>query len=441
MPRKNRNKKKSKKHETKNWWLEPHTKFDRIDFLLLLGVVLISLFLRIYNLSRPTRMYFDETHYVPAARSYLDPHEIDPNYIHPPLAKEIMAGFISLYGDYSVGWRVGSVVFGILMVIVMYFIGLSMFKNRLGGVLSSLLLGIEFLHIVQSRIATLDIYIAAFILFGYYAAWLYCEKKSIIYLALSAIFFGMATSVKISGIGGAFGAFLYITLISKIEKKRWKFEFVKVSVVFCIIMTVVFVATHIPYLAKGGDPSNMLYIRTLKFHYEDKFEHPYLSQIWEWPTVYRPIWYFWEKDEHTKIIRGIVAIGCLLFWWSFVVMLLLDIIPRAWKNKDKKAIFVSLGYIPLYLFWLSSASHYGGYWHLKGGFFYYMLPCVPFMVIGITDILIDLMDTKLGRISVYVYLLGLILFLIAFYPILTAIPIPQKYYDTIMRLDIFHSWI
>ena len=707
----------SKKVEITESGKNQHVNFDRLDLIILLVILLISMGLRVYGLSFPPKVYFDETHYVPAARDYLTPGRIDRNYIHPPLAKVIMAVFIKFFGDKPVVWRVPSVILGLVMIIFMYLLGLRMFKNRFGAAMAASLLAVEFLHITQSRIATLDIYIACFIFLGYYYAYMYFEdspsietgKRDVLRrpyknVILSAIFFGFALSVKISAIGGVGGAFLYVVFklwqeyhdkdSGFIKKTGEKFvntlnmfaQLIKLSAIFTCVMVVVYVLIHIPIIIKDTSPMSLgdvkdwgklseqvrkkdntakvkiwenfsqesknifdnpkkdgsitltgnsilnwdnlvgslknsqsplvkrvynhlstssrelidslpennelskkdkktilnalnelikrkdfydksvfggialsedgkkllsktieglsddeiehfnrlileaifsediaktynekdkeiivadfnkmiktkgfyqpeafsgiqywdqskklkdkgyenlspkemrrfhrliiqtvywdhikyldndvkpkewlTYERTFKFHYTDKFTHPYLSQMWQWPIVHRPIWYEYNKGKD-GMIRGIVAIGSLLFWWSFIPVLL-DMIYRAAMERDHRVVFILSGYLPLYLFWLSSMSTHGGHLHFKGGFFYYMLPCVPFMVLGLTETLNDLRDNKIGKVSIVIYSLGIIAFLIFFYPILVGIPISQKYYDYIMKLNIFKNWV
>jgi dolichyl-phosphate-mannose--protein O-mannosyl transferase len=450
---------KEKSKETDTKIKDFHPNFDRKDLAILLLIVAITIFIRIYDLSLPDKVYFDETHYVPAARAYLEGKE-DPNYIHPPLAKEIMAGFMKLYGDDPIGWRAGSVAFGTLMVILMYLMGIMMFQSRFIAIFSASLLSVDFLHIVQSRIATLDIYIAFFIFAGYYCTWLIYKsytnaendtgkkyKNPILYISLSAFFFACAISVKLSGIAGPIGAYLFLAIALTLEKKKIPFkQLAIIALVFAIIIPIVYLSTHIPlYLERHANngkiqAQDLTYSRTFKFHYTDKFTHPYLSQMWQWPTVHRPIWYHWVKDENAKLVTGIFAVGSLLFWWSFLAIFI-DMVYRAIVEKDRKIIFIVCGYLTLYLFWLSSASKFGGYWHLKGGFFYYMLPCVPFMALGVAETLADLRDTRLGMVSIVIFCIGLIGFLIAFYPILAGLTVPSSYYDQIMKIGIFKSWI
>ena len=76
-------------------------------------------------------LIFDEAYYVNAARvidgihpppgvSYADaPLHKDPNAEHPQLAKLIIAGGIKVFGDNPWGWRLGSVLFGMIALIAL----------------------------------------------------------------------------------------------------------------------------------------------------------------------------------------------------------------------------------------------------------------------------------------------------------------------------------
>jgi dolichyl-phosphate-mannose--protein O-mannosyl transferase len=289
------------------------------------------------------------------------------------------------------------------------------------------------------------------------------------YLILAAVFFGFAISVKISAIAGVGGAFIYAVFMHFREHRKKIFKslgsLMQLTAFFTAIMLGVFVLCHVPIFVRmagqmkeryAKDPNlqiqkpygkalmeaykdRITYKRTFKFHYTEKFTHPYLSQMWQWPIVHRPIWYEWTKDPTTGLLRGIVAIGSLLFWWSFIPVLL-DMLYRGFKDKDNRVIFILCGYLPLYLFWLSSFSTFQGL-HFKGGFFYYMMPNVPFMALGLTETLNDLRDSKIGIVSIVIYCAGLAAFLAFFYPILAGIPVSQQYFDYLMKLNIFKNWI
>jgi Dolichyl-phosphate-mannose-protein mannosyltransferase len=120
-------------------------------------------------------LIFDERYYVNAARVMAGirppaisgsayrhaPFGSDPNAEHPQLAKLIMAGSIELLGDQPWAWRLGSIVFGTLGLLGMFTL------VRWGGGSPWLALGAttlmasDNLMIVQGRIATLEIYVVA----------------------------------------------------------------------------------------------------------------------------------------------------------------------------------------------------------------------------------------------------------------------------------------
>jgi hypothetical protein len=112
----------------------------------------------------PEKFYFDEMHYVPAARQMLEPVLPSPllNPMHPPLAKELMAVSTRVFGDVPLGWRYPSVLFGSLAIVAMYLCGLALFTVQGPAVASALIAFFNQMVFVQSRIAMLDIPALAF---------------------------------------------------------------------------------------------------------------------------------------------------------------------------------------------------------------------------------------------------------------------------------------
>jgi dolichyl-phosphate-mannose-protein mannosyltransferase len=66
------------------------------------------------GVTTPDHLYFDEVHYVPAARQMLEPVMSTPllNPMHPPLAKQLIAVSIRIFGDNPLGWRYSAALFG-----------------------------------------------------------------------------------------------------------------------------------------------------------------------------------------------------------------------------------------------------------------------------------------------------------------------------------------
>ncbi len=115
-------------------------------------------------------LIFDESYYVNAARviagihpprgaSYHDaPLGKDPNSEHPQLGKLIIAGGIELFGDGPSGWRLGSVLFGLLGIAAMYALARAAGAVPWFAVGAAAVMALDNLALVHGRIATLDIY-------------------------------------------------------------------------------------------------------------------------------------------------------------------------------------------------------------------------------------------------------------------------------------------
>jgi 4-amino-4-deoxy-L-arabinose transferase-like glycosyltransferase len=177
-----------------------------------LGVVLVlSLLARVIDLEQPCTspcrtvashtLVFDESYYVNAARvidginpplgaPYHDaPKGDDPNAEHPQLAKVIIAGFIELFGDNPSGWRLGSVLFGLIALIALYALVRSCGGSRWLAVGATTVMSLDNLLLVHGRIGTLDIYAVAMMLI---AATFYMRRWSL----AAGIALGVAACMK-----------------------------------------------------------------------------------------------------------------------------------------------------------------------------------------------------------------------------------------------------
>ncbi len=101
-------------------------------------------------------------------RSETDPPAVriadEATWVHPPLGKWIIALLgIGPIGQRSIGWRLPSAVFGIAGVALLYLLALHLWRSVWWAGFSALLLALDGLHIVQSRMAMLDIFLTTFI--------------------------------------------------------------------------------------------------------------------------------------------------------------------------------------------------------------------------------------------------------------------------------------
>ena len=81
---------------------------DPIGWTVVIALVFLAMCL--WRLTIPSKPFFDEVHYLPAARAVLA-LSYPANPEHPPLAKELIAVGIAVFGDRPLGWRLPSALF------------------------------------------------------------------------------------------------------------------------------------------------------------------------------------------------------------------------------------------------------------------------------------------------------------------------------------------
>lgn len=179
------------------------------DAAAVLPLVLVAAFVaRVAWLNLPAGgLIFDEAYYVNAARVLLgwpvaegahyagSTPFLDPNTEHPPLGKLLMAASMLAFGDNGIGWRVPSVVAGLLALVIVYRIVRTGGASAWLGVLVVALLAFDNLTLVHGRIGTLDMMALAPILLG---SWLAMRGR----WALAGVAVAVGLLVKVTAIYG-----------------------------------------------------------------------------------------------------------------------------------------------------------------------------------------------------------------------------------------------
>lgn len=178
----------------------PSSTLDRLDdgrmsdgfasWVVTAVITALALVLRMHNVSFPRTLVFDETYYPKDAWTMLhlgyegtwpDAKTANPDVVagqtsiwnaqaefvvHPPLGKWLIAAGEQMFGMNSFGWRFMSVIFGSLMILMTIRLARRLARSTLVGAIAGILLSLDGLSFVMSRIGLLDIFQAFFLVAG-----------------------------------------------------------------------------------------------------------------------------------------------------------------------------------------------------------------------------------------------------------------------------------
>ncbi len=178
-----------------------------------LGPVLVAALaavLRLVDLGRPHSLVFDETYYVKDAYSLLQlgyegrwGEGADARFaagdfagltdsasyvVHPPLGKWLIAAGLQVLGaENAAGWRLGTAVAGIVTVFLVARLARRLFASTLLGCTAGLFLALDGMHIVESRIGLLDVFLCLFAVAAFGAVVLDRERSRARLVHLTAL--------------------------------------------------------------------------------------------------------------------------------------------------------------------------------------------------------------------------------------------------------------
>ena len=407
---------------------------DPRGVLLPAAVTVGALLIRAWRYSDPPSYVFDEVYYVPDALAYLD-GGVETTWVHPPLGKWLIAAGIRVVGDTPSGWRIASLVFGGLVVLLTYLLALRLLGSRGWAATASALVATDGLQIVQSRIATLDIFVASFIVAGVLLVHIYARPSSEkpqqpkpLWLAASGVMFGAALAVKWAALPVL--AFAAAAAVAASEDR--KREALRVMGWLGVVSVAVYVLSYARFWSREAlDLGGWFELQRsmLSYHLGGVGRHSYASSSVGWLLLRRPVTYFFAARGNT--VQHIVALGNPLLWWAFVATL--PWLARAWLRKgDHTADVVLLGFVATYVPWLLVR---------RTSFLYYLTPLVPFLAIGVAWALQRLWRSSfpgaLPRGALVTYLLAAFLTAALLLPVWIGLPIE---YDHWRRLILLPGW-
>lgn len=421
--------------------------------------------------------YFDEIYHARTAYEHLHgqaPYETT----HPPLGKLLMSVGIAIFGMTPFGWRFAGALIGVLMLPALYLLALQLTHKRSVATVSMLAFSLDLMHYAQTRIATIDSFPVFFILLSYLCMVRYlqtdlfaadgekprlfdrCLRRSLIPLALSGLFMGLAIASKWIGLYSAVGlALLFFVAVYRqyrvsnvacgLDAERaglddgqkararaaqdFTLKRILITCGFCVIFfvlvpCVIYYLCYIPYLSPTGPVTLKRVIDAqigmLNYHSTPGLgmDHPFQSPWWQWPFILKPMWFAQDQYEPAGYASTIMCMGNpWVFYIGAVAMLgalaacvakylnLRSGVSLRQGDGDLTLPVLAVGFLAQYLPWVLVP---------RSMYIYHYFASVPFIIMA-TAWWLDRLPHSRPRLRAGVmalYLVGALVFFVMFFP-------------------------
>lgn len=453
-----------------------------------------SFFSRVWRINQPSRYVFDEVYHAVTAKLIArnDPQAFEwtapapePNtavdWLHPPLAKYTQALSIRAFGETPLGWRLSSVVFGVVVVGLTVAVLWQVTQDRWLALTAGWLVSFDGLLLVQSRVAMNDIHVTAAVLA---TAWCYGRYRSRLkshgfslarwWLLTTGVLAGVAMATKWSGVFvlvwlGVWEAWSVLKLVWQRQTTSAAIKAFQLILALGLLPAMIYVLSYGLMFAQGKSlvcfanrpiagecyerftqnangqwqSTGLYWSHFMELHrqiwvYQTRLEatHGYQSRPWQWFLNLRPVWYHVEySPQHPDQIGNIYAFGNpVLFWLGAAAV----VVSLAWLGRGlvRHSTEPHITRDHQQLWWMLSL--YGLLWlpwqaSPRIMFFYHYTPAVPWLVM--------ILSWWLWRLPRQFTLLALALTGLAFvvwYPHWTGILVPVWWRE--MVYDAVRGW-
>ena len=376
-----------------DWWLRQSVTVHR---MVSRGapalVVVIAALTRLVGLGHPATLVFDETFYVKDAWTLVNlgyegswPAEADRQFnagdteiftsapafvVHPPLGKWLIGlGMGWLGPDNPVGWRIATVLAGIVAVVLLMVVAKMLFRSTLLATIAGLLFAIDGNAIVMSRVALLDNFVMLFALLGFIAILLdrgwsrarldrWLERKGgdwgpaiwcRPWLVAAGVAFGATTAIKWNGLYFLAALAVYTLAVDAVARRQAGIPFWLSGTIFkqgpvsFLLMVPAAVATYLVtwtgwFVTSGGYsrqwaegagnawtgalswvPVSLqsfwhFEVSVYNYHVGEMRPHPYQANPLTWLFLVRPTSMYYQGDGSGG--ESISGIANPIIWWA-----------------------------------------------------------------------------------------------------------------------------
>jgi len=385
--------------------------------------------------------YFDEIYHARTAYEFL--HGLTPyETTHPPLGKVIISWGITIFGMNPFGFRVMGVLFGILLLPLIYAFARRIFGAGFWPIFAVALFAADFMRFSQTRIATLDVFVTFFILAAFYFMYCFCTtgrqtikqgddccihpdegamplSRLLMPLALSGLCMGLAIAVKWQGVYAGIGlaAVFFTNLWHRRTGAALKKKVMPIIgscfIFFIAVPITVYILSYIPFLsALGMDGLKSVWenqVSMFEYHSQLQDRHPFESPWWQWPLNIRPV-FLYVAQASDGLRSAMSVMGNPVIWYSGLIAM----IYLALNRPDRTDAFLFTAVCAQMIPWIPID---------RCTFIYHYFPIVGFMILLLARTLER--NNKRGMAAA-ISLAAFVLFII-YYPVLSGTPIDPNY--------------
>ena len=468
----------------------------------MIGLFVLSVSLRFWDLSKFNTLVFDEVYYAKFANNYLTGTRFFN--AHPPLGSYMIAlgmwigshlpATPDTVNDLTGSWRSTfsyrwlNALTGSFLPLVVGALAYQLTDRRSYALLATLLVATDGLFLVESRYALINIYLIIFGLLGQLYFFLALKEQTEQRwrkLTLSGVFFGASAAVKWNGWGFLCGIYLVWTVVwgiyslqtvrsysfsrlfrsqfwSKILTNLTQFNWLVMLWHLGIVPLATYSLSWIPHLLINPQSRFWQIQREiLIFHQKisgNQEVHPYCSRWYSWILMWRPVAYFYQTAGKTEeplsaeplwsrggreVIYDVHALGNPVLWWlstGAILLLLLLLTRRFARGGQRKSPLTIDPWIGLYLVVNYAANLLPWMTVNRCTFLYHYMGASVFAQLGLALILDRWLNSGhlLSKVGTIAIIIGIIWAFWFWMPIYLGLPLSYEDYKLRMWFD---NWI
>ncbi len=335
-------------------------------------------------------------------------------------------------GRLALAWRLPGVIAGSLLAFMVVLLASRLFRSRVIPLIVGIAIVLDGSMFAQARIGMNDVYVALFIVAGWYfiVAAHKPRLSSRADLLIAGVLLGLGAASKWAAfytLAGVLVASLAVTVyayqqgragsggpLDLFAKRGLNAAFLFLS--FAIIPLGIYLASYIHWFGGNTAPYGWslweLTQQMYWYHSSLTSPHPAASPWWSWPLVLKPVyWYFGQSDNGNNAY--IYDAGNIALFWAALPATVWCAIS-AIRARSVALGFVVFAVLVQYVAWIPIS---------RVLFFYHFFTALPFYLLALACGLAYLWHTgRTGRVSSYLTVVAAAF--IYFYPFVSALPVP-----------------